>query len=160
MPVVDLAIPKAQAQIFRWDHLYFTTLIPFLSSFYLLHLFLRAIPLYIIYIQVCNSSFLPLLFCGHQTYSVVARSRPSLKKYLKANHKNLASSDAVFDTQEELWVFDGFLPPYKMNPDLIRPNETHGQAFPATRQCWEGIVCSRAVGATYEGIGMLGDVGQ
>ncbi|KAF6241135.1 hypothetical protein HO173_000929 [Letharia columbiana] len=26
-------------------------------------------------------------------------SRPSLKKYLKANHKNLASSDAVFDTQ-------------------------------------------------------------
>ncbi|CAD6564730.1 MAG: hypothetical protein ASARMPREDX12_002389 [Alectoria sarmentosa] len=26
-------------------------------------------------------------------------SRPSLKKYLKANHKNLASSDAIFDTQ-------------------------------------------------------------
>ena len=42
---------------------------------------------------------------------------------------------------EERWVFDGFLPSYKMNPDLIRPDETHGQAFPATRQCWEGIVC-------------------
>ena len=42
---------------------------------------------------------------------------------------------------QECSVFDGFLPPFAMNPDLIRPNETYGQAFPATRQCWEGIVC-------------------
>ena len=40
-----------------------------------------------------------LSFDGYLAYSIVARSRPSLKKYLKANHKNLASSDAVFDTQ-------------------------------------------------------------
>ena len=40
-----------------------------------------------------------VIFDGHLAYPTVARSRPSLKKYLKANHKNLASSDAVFDTQ-------------------------------------------------------------
>ena len=40
-----------------------------------------------------------VIFDGHLAYSTVARSRPSLKKYLKANHKNLASSDAIFDTQ-------------------------------------------------------------
>ena len=39
------------------------------------------------------------MFHGHLAYPSVAYSRPSLKKYLKANHKNLASSDTVFDTQ-------------------------------------------------------------
>ncbi|CAF9907780.1 MAG: hypothetical protein ALECFALPRED_003886 [Alectoria fallacina] len=42
---------------------------------------------------------------------------------------------------KERWVYDGFLPPYAMKPELIQPNANHGQAFPATRQCWEGIVC-------------------
>ena len=42
---------------------------------------------------------------------------------------------------QERWVFDGFLPSYAMSPELIQPNKNHGQAFPATRQCWEGIVC-------------------
>ena len=42
---------------------------------------------------------------------------------------------------KERSVFDGFLPPYAMNPELIQPNATHGQSFPATKQCWEGIVC-------------------
>lgn len=42
---------------------------------------------------------------------------------------------------EERQTFDGFIPPYAMKPELIQPNATHGQAFPATRQCWEGIVC-------------------
>ena len=42
---------------------------------------------------------------------------------------------------KERWIYDGFLPPYAMNPELIQPDATHGQAFPATRQCWEGIVC-------------------
>ena len=50
-----------------------------------------------------NSRFVYLFprvtFDGHLAYRHVAHSRPSLKKYLKANHKNLASSDAVFDTQ-------------------------------------------------------------
>ncbi len=40
-----------------------------------------------------------VIFGEHLAYPLVAYSRPSLKKYLKANHKNLASSDAVFDTQ-------------------------------------------------------------
>lgn len=40
-----------------------------------------------------------VIFVGHLADPTVAHSRPSLKKYLKANHKNLASSDAVFDTQ-------------------------------------------------------------
>ena len=40
-----------------------------------------------------------VIFDGNLADRVLARSRPSLKKYLKANHKNLASSDAVFDTQ-------------------------------------------------------------
>lgn len=39
------------------------------------------------------------------------------------------------------WYRDYFLAPYAMKPELIEPNATHGQAFPATRQCWEGIVC-------------------
>ena len=43
--------------------------------------------------------FARVILDGHLANSIVARSRPSLKKYLKANHKNLASSDAVFDTQ-------------------------------------------------------------
>ena len=42
---------------------------------------------------------------------------------------------------KERWVFDGFLPSYAMNPELIQLNETHGKVFPATKQCWEGIVC-------------------
>ena len=42
---------------------------------------------------------------------------------------------------EERSVFDGFLPPYAMNPELIKPDPNHGQAFPVTRQCWEGVVC-------------------
>ena len=40
-----------------------------------------------------------VVFGRHLANLVVTYSRPSLKKYLKANHKNLASSDAVFDTQ-------------------------------------------------------------
>lgn len=40
-----------------------------------------------------------VIFDEYLADSIVAHSRPSLKKYLKANHKNLASSDAVFDTQ-------------------------------------------------------------
>ncbi len=40
-----------------------------------------------------------VIFGEYLAYPLVAYSRPSLKKYLKANHKNLASSDAVFDTQ-------------------------------------------------------------
>lgn len=28
-----------------------------------------------------------------------------------------------------------------MDPELIKPDPTHGQAFPVTRQCWEGVVC-------------------
>ena len=51
----------------------------------------------------CNRAlftfFARVIFDGYLAYPVVAHSRPSLKKYLKANHKNLASSDAVFDTQ-------------------------------------------------------------
>ena len=43
--------------------------------------------------------FARVFFDGHLADPIVALSRPSLKKYLKANHKNLASSDAVFDTQ-------------------------------------------------------------
>ena len=43
--------------------------------------------------------FARVIFDGNLAYPIVAHSRPSLKKYLKANHKNLASSDAVFDTQ-------------------------------------------------------------
>lgn len=42
---------------------------------------------------------------------------------------------------EERSIFDGILPPYDMEPDLIQLNETHGQTFPVTKQCWEGIVC-------------------
>ena len=34
-----------------------------------------------------------------------------------------------------------YLPPYAPKPELIQPNETHGKNFPATKQCWEGIVC-------------------
>lgn len=41
----------------------------------------------------------------------------------------------------ERTIFDGFLPPYAMNPELIQPHATHGQTFSATKQCWEGIVC-------------------
>lgn len=40
-----------------------------------------------------------VIYDGHLADPVVVNSRPSLKKYLKANHKNLASSDAIFDTQ-------------------------------------------------------------
>ena len=36
---------------------------------------------------------------------------------------------------------DGFLPPYSMKPELIQSDVSRGQAIPATRQCWEGIVC-------------------
>lgn len=43
--------------------------------------------------------FARVIFNEHLADPIVAHSRPSLKKYLKANHKNLASSDAVFDTQ-------------------------------------------------------------
>lgn len=50
-------------------------------------------------IALCLPSFARVIFDGYLAYPVVAHSRPSLKKYLKANHKNLASSDAVFDTQ-------------------------------------------------------------
>ena len=42
---------------------------------------------------------------------------------------------------QERLDFEGFLPPYQMRPDLIDLTNTHGQLFPATRQCWEGIVC-------------------
>ena len=40
-----------------------------------------------------------VIFDGHLAHPTFVHSRPSLKKYLKANHKNLASSDAIFDTQ-------------------------------------------------------------
>ena len=53
----------------------------------------------------------------------------------------------------ERWARDGFLSPCAMNPELIQPNATHGQAFPATRQCLEAI----AVDATYDDIKMLED---
>lgn len=43
--------------------------------------------------------FARVIFDGLLANPIVTHSRPSLKKYLKANHKNLASSDAVFDTQ-------------------------------------------------------------
>ena len=46
-----------------------------------------------------GGGFLRALYSMGVWLTVVAHSRPSLKKYLKANHKNLASSDAVFDTQ-------------------------------------------------------------
>ena len=56
---------------------------------------------------------------------------------------NLAS-----ETQEhnpaflnERCVFDGFLPPFAIKPELLQPDVSRGQTFPATRQCWEGIVC-------------------
>ena len=50
--------------------------------------------------QCCFVYFLArVIFDGNLADRVFAHSRPSLKKYLKANHKNLASSDAVFDTQ-------------------------------------------------------------
>ena len=42
---------------------------------------------------------------------------------------------------QERLDFEGFLPPYQMRPELIELKNTHGQLFPATRQCWEGIVC-------------------
>ena len=42
---------------------------------------------------------------------------------------------------KERSIFDGSLPQYDMNPELIQPNVTHGHAFSATRQCWAGIVC-------------------
>lgn len=42
---------------------------------------------------------------------------------------------------KERTIFNGFLPPYAMNPELIQPHAMHRQAFPATKQCWEGIVC-------------------
>lgn len=43
--------------------------------------------------------FARVVFEGRLADPGVAHSRPSLKKYLKANHKNLASSDTIFDTQ-------------------------------------------------------------
>lgn len=43
--------------------------------------------------------FARVFFDEHLADPIVAHSRPSLKKYLKANHKNLASSDTIFDTQ-------------------------------------------------------------
>ena len=55
---------------------------------------------------------------------------------------------------EERWVFDGFLPPYKMNPDLIRPSKIHGQAFKLCGRCnlrrhWDAWRC-RTVGCPFE----------
>ena len=43
---------------------------------------------------------------------------------------------------EERSEFDGWLPPLAMRPELIKPDITHGQTFSATKQCWEGIVCT------------------
>ena len=72
-------------------------------------------------------AFVRVIFDGHLAYLVVAYSRPSLKKYLKANHKNLASSDAVFDTQFNKAIKSGvekgeFAQPKGMsNPAMMQP---------------------------------------
>ena len=42
---------------------------------------------------------------------------------------------------KERWTFNGWLPPYSVIPKLIQPDAKYGQAFPATLQCWQGIVC-------------------
>ena len=39
---------------------------------------------------------------------------------------------------KERSVYDGFLPPYAMIPELIQPDTSYSQALLATRQCCGG----------------------
>ena len=42
---------------------------------------------------------------------------------------------------KERWVFNGMLPPYSMIPEPIQLDPKFGRTFPASRECWKGIVC-------------------
>ena len=76
--------------------------------------------------------FVRVMFDGHLADALVAHSRPSLKKYLKANHKNLASSDAVFDTQFNKAIKSGV-----EKGDFAQPkgmsNLAHNSRYPFAR---------------------------
>ena len=117
--------------------LYYITSYPFLYlsiSF----IYFRGQSPYIIYIYryvnlvPCRSSL------GADCCLLVSLALSAIKPSCQIGHLRFKSTFTV--CLEERWVFDGFLPPYAMNPDPFRPNETHGQAFPATRQCWQGII--------------------
>ena len=68
--------------------------------------------------------FARVIFDGPLADPIVAPSRPSLKKYLKANHKNLASSDAVFDTQFNKAIKSGV-----EKGDFAQPKGTSNLAY-------------------------------
>lgn len=75
-------------------------------------------------IALCLPFCARVIFDGHLAHPTLVHSRPSLKKYLKANHKNLASSDAIFDTQFNKAIKSGV-----EKGDFAQPKGTSNPAY-------------------------------